>query len=83
MVWFSMQAVFFIMKIVFKVERNNKAPTSSALDVEEVDRQEEKHPETAPTKSIDNVMVPSMNQDLRQDSADMEDIELSITAKAA
>jgi hypothetical protein len=82
MAWFSMQAVFFIMKIVFKVERN-KAPTSSALDVEEVDRQEEKHPETAPTKSIDNVMVPSMNQDLRQDSADMEDIELSITAKAA
>jgi hypothetical protein len=81
MAWYSMQAVFFVMKFVFKIERRGETvPHSGSLEEE---RQVEESATASPTKSTVHFKVASMNQDPRQDSTDMDDVELCVSAKAA
>jgi hypothetical protein len=82
MAWYSMQAVFFIMRLVFKVERRvATAPYSGTIEEE---RQGEEIPTAPPAnKSTENLKVASMNQVPRQNGTEMDDVELCVSAKAA
>jgi hypothetical protein len=77
-----MQAVFLIMRLVFKVER--RVATAPYSGTSEEERHGEEIPTAPPTnKSTENFKAASMNQVPRQDGTDMEDVELCVSAKAA